>query len=93
MRIDYIYNRTLQLFEEVAVDKYFFHLSESSIIGDTTRVASPNRRVHVNLQDTTSSFPALDKEKMRIWLRKLSEVLPMFVAYRSAPPVSLHHGF
>ncbi|KAI0246801.1 hypothetical protein BJV78DRAFT_1364611 [Lactifluus subvellereus] len=84
MRIDYTYNRTLQLLEEAAVDNYFFRLTESPIISDTTWVASPNRRVHANPQNTTpGSPPALDEEKTGIWLRKLSEVLPKFVAHRS----------
>ncbi|KAI0246803.1 hypothetical protein BJV78DRAFT_112304 [Lactifluus subvellereus] len=89
MRIDYIYNRTLQLFEEAAVDNYFFRLSESPIIGDTTWAVSPNRRVHANPQNATpGSPPALNEEKMGVWLRKLSEVLPEFVGHRSTGNVS-----
>ena len=93
MRIDYIYNKTLQLFEdsEAAVDHYFFRISESPVFCDTPWAASPSRGVHVNPQNKTGSSPGLNAEKTRIWLRKLSEVLPMFVAYRSAPLVSLHH--
>ena len=88
MRIDYIYCRTIQLFDEASVGNYF--LKRVPVDGGT-RVAiqqlDPKSQddiaaLHLPDQGVVPHNPLLDEQKAIVWLRKLSEVLP---------PVLTHH--
>jgi len=66
MCIDHTYCRTVQLFEEAAVDGYF-HITPYG----PTDEDNPSPTL----------CPVFDEDKAVIWLEKLSKVLPLFVTH------------
>ena len=82
MCIDHTYCRTVQLFEEAALDGYF-HITPDSPTDESVLwdVATPDPG-----QENRSSNvrPILDGKKTAIWLEKLSKVLPLFVTHHRA---------
>jgi hypothetical protein len=66
MCIDHTYCRTIQLFEEAAVDGYFYTTPHGPTDEDNP---SP------------TLCPVFDEDKTTIWLEKLSRVLPLFVTH------------
>lgn len=88
MRIDYGYNRTLQLFEEAVTDDNLIQLQKIPDLDDTTSMEVPSLGMSTEPQDkTTSSSPVLNEKAIRNWLRKLSEVLPMVISHHSASTI------
>lgn len=85
MRIDYIYCKTVQLFDEAAVDNYF---SRSSPVGSAEQSDFEPLDDIVNLQLPDQGLvprePLLDEQKAIVWLRKLSEVLPVVLTHQRA---------
>jgi hypothetical protein len=89
MRIDYIYCRTIQLFDEAAVGNYF---SKSPPVDGSTQEPvpkqpdpeSPNDIVPLHFPDQgpVPRKPLLDEQKAIVWLRKLSEVLPAVLTHQ-----------
>jgi hypothetical protein len=73
MYIDHNYCRTVQLFEEDAVDGYF--------------PVTPNRPTRPKSPDLGQDNPrpdvhtVFDGNKAAIWLKKLSQVLPLFITH------------
>jgi hypothetical protein len=86
MRIDYGYNRTLQLFEEAATDDNLVQHHTYPSVGDTTSVEVPSPGIDAQ-NTSTGPFPVLNEKAIRIWLQKLSEVLPMFISHHSASTI------
>jgi len=84
MRIDHTYCRAAQLFDEATADGYFLTTSDSPIDGqvDEDVLWSPAP------PDPGSPNPsrAFDGRKTVIWLKKLSRVLPLFVAHHRTYP-------
>lgn len=76
MRIDHTYCRTAQLFEQAAVESYFHFSSDTPVVDDVVW-----GRARSHLGPYVDSRPTLDGEKTAVWLRKLSEVLPMFITH------------
>lgn len=81
MRIDYIYCKTVQLFDEAAVDNYF---SRSSPVGGTEQSLDDVVNPHLPDQGPVPREPLLDEQKAFVWLRKLSEVLPVVLTHQRA---------
>ena len=84
MRTDYIYCRTVQLFDEAAVVNYFS--KTPSVDGGTNGPATEQldpEPLHV-IQGPVPPMPLLDEQKAVAWLRKLSEVLPVFLTHHRA---------
>ena len=93
MRIDQIYFRTVQLFDEAAIDNPF---SESPPDADSDRDTSEPELEQSNLEvfDDIAPLhpfrlpalqdPLLLRQKTVVWLRKLSEVLPAFLTHHRA---------
>jgi hypothetical protein len=98
MRIDYIYCRTLQLFDEAAVGNYF---SRSPPVDGGTRGSVPEQldpeppddivTLHLLDQGPVPRKPSLDQQKAIVWLRKLSEVLPVVLTHHRAFSGSLFY--
>jgi hypothetical protein len=90
MRIDYIYCRTVQLFDEASVGNYFS--KRLSVDGGTWVVPEhldpkPLDDIvtpHLPDQGPVPRKPLLDEQKAIFWLRKLSEVLPLFLTHHRA---------
>ena len=72
--IDHIFCRTAQLIDQATAEGYF-HMT---IVSDNPAHPDPGPG-----QDDHSTVPdpVLDEEKTATWLRKLSEVLPLFVTH------------
>jgi hypothetical protein len=70
MHIDYIYCRTIQLFDEAAVANYFSKRHDPEPLDD--------------IQGPVPPKPLLDEQKAIVWLRKLSEVLPVVLTHHRA---------
>jgi len=91
MRIDYIYCRTIQLFDKAAVDNYF---SKSPPVNGRTQGPAPEQldpeplddivTLHLPDQGPVPRKPLLDEQKAIVWLRKLSEVLPVVLTHHGA---------
>lgn len=91
MRIDYIYCRTVQLFDEAAVGNYF---SKSPPIDGGTLGPVPEQldpgplddivTLHLPDQGPVPCKPLLDEQKAIVWLRKLSGVLPVVLTHHRA---------
>jgi hypothetical protein len=73
MCIDHTYCKTVQLFEEAAVDGYF-----PVTPNRPTRPESPESGQG---KPSPNSHPVFDGDKTAIWLEKLSKVLPLFVTH------------
>ena len=98
MHIDYIYCRTVQLFDEAAADDYFSESPPDSDVDSDCHVREPEFEQPdqglfndtVTPQFTTHrTVPlthSLDRQKTIVWLRKLSEVLPVFLTHHRAFP-------
>ena len=95
MRIDYIYCRTVQLFDEASVGNYFSKRKRPSVrVDGGTRLPVPEQldpeslddvvTVHSPDQGPVPRKPLLDEKKAIIWLRKLSEVLPLVLTHHRA---------
>lgn len=95
MHIDYIYRRTVQLFDEATTDNYFSR-SPSNDSDCVAREPGPEQPDHGPFNDIVTQqfsdqhpFPrnhSLDRQKSTVWLRKLSEVLPVFLTHHRASP-------
>jgi hypothetical protein len=96
MRIDHIYCRTVQLFDDAAADDYFL---KSPPNVDSDRDATepepeqPDRGLSNDIvtpkspdQSPDPCNPGIDRQKRIIWMGKLSVVLPEFVAHHRAFP-------
>lgn len=91
MRIDYIYCRTIQLFDEAAESNYF---SKTPPVDGSTQGSVPEQLDLKPLNDVVTPYlpdqrsvprkPLLDEEKAILWLRKLSEVLPVVLTHHRA---------
>ena len=83
MRIDYIYCRTLQLFDEATVANYFSKRPpapeqlDPEPLDDIVTLRLP-------VQGPVPRKPLLDEQKAIVWLRKLSEVLPVVLTHHRA---------
>ena len=102
MHIDYIYCRTVQLFDEAAADNYFSESPPDSDVGSDCDVREPELLPEPEQLDqglfndiVTPQFSiqrpvprnhSLDRQKTIGWLRKLSEVLPVFLTHHRAFP-------
>jgi len=90
MRIDYIYCRTVQLFDEAAVDNYFSKRSlDGGTQGPVPEQLDPEPlddivTLHLPDQGPVPRKPLLDEQKAFVWLRKLSEVLPVVLTHHRA---------
>ena len=98
MRIDHVYCRTVQLFDEAAADNHF---SESFPANSDAREPDPDHqdpepfdgitRIHPWRHPAVRD-PLLIRRKTVVWLRKLSEVLPAFLTHhRAVPGAFLYH--
>ena len=96
MRIDHIYCRTVQLFDEAAADDYFLR-SPPNVDSDRDATEPEPEQTDRGLSDdivTPQSpdqspdpgNPRPDQKKKIIWMRKLSVVLPEFVTHHRAFP-------
>lgn len=84
MHIDYIYCRTVQLFDEAAVVNYF---SERLPVDGGTKGPVPEQLDPAPLDEIQGPVPhkpPLDEQKAIVWLRKLSEVLPVVLTHHCA---------
>ncbi len=96
MRIEYIYGRVVELFDEATVDKYFSKSPSGINVGGETQRPESERLVpgsHHDVvtpqlpdQDPVPPRPTLDEQKAILWLRKLSKVLPVFLTHHRAFP-------
>ncbi len=90
MRIDYIYCRTVQLFDEAAVGNYFSkRLPDGCTRGPVPERLDPEPldnavTLHLPDQGPVLRKPLLDEQKTIVWLRKLSEVLPVVLTHHRA---------
>jgi hypothetical protein len=79
MRIDHIYSRTVQLFDEAAADSHFSAPgSEQSNPESYEDITSLD---HFRIPNQASKDAQLLGRKTVVWLRKLSEVLPAFLTH------------
>jgi hypothetical protein len=86
MRIDYIYCRTVQLFDEAVVGNYFLkgpHV-DGSTQGPVPEQLDPEPLPVDDIQGPVPRKPLLDEQKATVWLRKLSEVLPVVLTHHRA---------
>jgi hypothetical protein len=96
MRIDHIYCKTGQLFDEAAVDNYFSESPPDADFDCDAREPEPEQpdpgpsvTPQISDQSPVPRDPLLDGQKAIIWLRKLSEVLPIFLTHHRAFPDAL----
>jgi hypothetical protein len=88
MHIDYIYCRTVQLFDEAAVVNYFS--KRLPVDGVRTKGPAPEQLDPEPLDEIQGPVPRiarkpqLDEQKAIVWLRKLSEVLPVVLTHHRA---------
>lgn len=91
MHIDYIYCRTIQLFDEAAESNYFS--KRFPVDGGTQGTVSEQLdleplddivTLHLPDQGPAPRKPLLDEQKAVLWLRKLSEVLPVVLTHHRA---------
>ena len=92
--IDYIYFRTVQLFDEAAADDYFLESPPDVDVNSDTREPEPELASDVvtpqsSDQSSVSRSPSFDKQKTILWLQKLNEVLPAFLTHHRAFPGAL----
>jgi hypothetical protein len=88
MRIDHIYCRTAQLFEEAAVDSSSLSVSEGPVAGAGVVIwglAQSGLRLYVSPQTRGRTYG----DQMANWLRKLSYVLPAFITHHRTFPIPL----
>jgi hypothetical protein len=87
MRIDHIYCRTVQLFEEAAVDRSSFSILEGPVAdagaGDVIwGLARSGLGLYLKPQTRSRTYPpVLNADQIVNWLRKLSRVLPAFITH------------
>jgi hypothetical protein len=100
MRIDRIYCRTIQLFDEATADNYFSEITlESPPNVDFDSDSEPEESgsgvfddivmTQFPVQGPVPHNPLLGGKKTMVWLRKLSEVLPAFLTHHRAYPGAL----
>ncbi|KAI9452520.1 hypothetical protein F5148DRAFT_1289564 [Russula earlei] len=87
MRIDHAYSKTAQLFEEAAVEAHVLFFS-SSIPLDIVWGRVSRARLHAHIDPSPDSRPVIDGETTLNWLRKLSDVLPMFITHHRGGNIS-----
>ena len=87
-RIDHIFCRTAQLFDEATSEGYFLMtiILDSPVHGGVV-VSGPAHPDSGSGQDDRrpDRGPFFDEEKTATWLRKLSGVLPQFVTHHRTP--------
>jgi hypothetical protein len=94
MRIDHIYCRTVQLFDEATADNYFLE-SPPDVAFDCDAQEPDPRSIDDIVtpqfpdQGPVPRKPLLGVKKPMVWLRKLSEVLPAFLTHHRAYPGAL----
>lgn len=96
MRIDHIYCRTVQLFDDAAADDYFLK-SPPNVDSDRDSTEPEPEQPDLGLsndivtpkspdQSPDPCNPGIDRQKRIIWMEKLSVVLPEFVTHHRAFP-------
>jgi hypothetical protein len=88
MRIDHVYCRTVQLFDEAAADNHFSERPfDVDSDGNPQELDQPDpEQFHDIAPFHPIITPALClflRRKTVLWLRKLSEVLPVFLTHQS----------
>ena len=101
MHIDHVYRRTVQLFDEAAADSYFSESHQDVGSDCDAREPEPDHLEPEPFDDITPLYPfqlpalqdpSLLGRKTVVWLRKLSEVLPVFLTHhRAFPSAFLSH--
>ena len=95
MHIDHVYCRTVQLFDEAAADSYFSENPQDVGSDRDAREPEPDQLDPEPFDEITSLHPfrlpalhdpSLLGRKTVVWLRKLSEVLPVFLTHHRAFP-------
>jgi hypothetical protein len=96
MRIEYIYGKVVELFDEATVDNYFAKSPLGINVDGETQKPESEQLVPGSLDDVVTPQlpdralvpprPTLDEQKAIIWLRKLSKVLPVFLTHHRAFP-------
>jgi hypothetical protein len=88
MRIDHIYCRTVQLFDEAAADNYFSESPPDVDFNFDAREPEPEQpdpgplvTPQFSDQSPVPCNAVLNGQKAIVWLRKLSEVLPVFLTH------------
>ena len=92
MRVDYIYCRTVQLFEDAAVDSSSSLPISEVPVSEAEDViwgsARPDPGLYINPQNRGRTYPpVLNADQMANWLRKLSCVLPAFITHHRTFPI------